>query len=95
MEDGQQNVMSMLKINPKRQFHKCFQQWRHCCAKCKAETGWLLWWKPLLLSYMYEGIFAMKSFRELCSHTWHDAQSCRFTCSLCYNIICWSSFEKP
>jgi len=29
----------MLKIIPKRQFHKCFQQWRHCWAKCAAEKG--------------------------------------------------------
>jgi len=42
IEDGHQNVIAMLKIIPKQQFHKCFQKWRHCWIKCTAEKGWLL-----------------------------------------------------
>jgi len=61
--------MMALKAIPQQKFQKCFQQWQHHWAKCIAAQGENFEDDPLSVNCKYTGMLAIKSFRELHSHT--------------------------
>jgi hypothetical protein len=67
-EEIQRNVTMALKGIPLQEFQKCFSQ-QHRWVKYIAARGEYLKGDPSQLSINYRGMLAVKSFRELHSHT--------------------------